>query len=93
MGDILSDLFFGRVSPFEDITEKTTGTQEMFHRYVEKREALEEGLTEEQKKALDDLITMRLDLETAYAEEAFKSGFRTASGLTAAAFLNRRDPL
>lgn len=86
MSDVLSDLFFGRISPFEDITEKTSGTQELFHAYVEARDAFERTLTEEQRQMLDALITQRLELETAYAEEAFKTGFRTAVRLIFTAF-------
>ena len=92
MCDVLSDLFFGRVSPFEDITEKTTGTQDLFHEYVARREVFEKELTEEQRKTLDDLITMRLDLETAYAEEAFKTGFRLAFRIAEEAFRPLREP-
>lgn len=86
MSDVLSDLFYGRISPFEYITEKTSGTQELFHSYVEARDAFEQTLTEEQRGTLDALITLRLELETSYAEEAFKTGIRTAARLAAAAF-------
>ena len=65
----------------------------MFHNYVEARDAFEQKLTEDQKKELDGLITMRLDLETAYAEEAFKTGFRLAVRLIAGAFQTPSGPL
>ena len=83
MSGILSDLFFGRVAPFENITERTSGTQELFRQYVAVRDDYEKTLTDEQRKGLDELITMRMDLETAYAEAAFREGFSITIGLLA----------
>ena len=79
----LSDLFFGKIAPFETIIEKTSGTQEQFRQYVCFHDSFEKQLTDEQRKTLDSLITMRLDLETTYAEAAFREGFSVAVRLIA----------
>ena len=49
MCGMLTDLFFGKVAPFENITEKTSGTQEQFRKYVAVRDEFEKTLSDEQR--------------------------------------------
>ena len=83
MTDILSTLFYGEVAPFETLSETTPASKELYERYKECRDAFESKLPDDLKDPFDEIISLRVDLGTCYAKEAFKLGFRLAVRLLA----------
>ena len=71
--DILEQLYFGRIVPWENRNDKTP-----------EMERLTQLLDEDGKKILERLMDNRSELESRQILEGFKDGFRLGVQLTAA---------
>ena len=75
-GDILEDLFYGKINPWEDCP----GNIEEFHGLNQKMSQLsailEERLDKETRSLLDQYLPNRADMETLLSCDSFKTGFR-----------------
>ena len=74
--DVLEDLFFGKIDPWENRPSK----MEEFHLLNQKMSQLsailEERLDKETRSLLDQYLSNRADMETLLSCNSFKTGFR-----------------
>ena len=72
--DILEDLFYGRLSPWEEIPKGDPTIAQLIHQQAELRAQLEEITQESQKGLLAQYMNARADLESHLYCHYFKMG-------------------
>ena len=85
--DILEELFYGRLSPWEEIPNDDPAIAELIHQQSEIRIALEKSLADADRKLLSQHMESRADLEQKLYCHYFKIGF-----LLGASFSERMHP-
>ena len=85
--DILEELFYGRLSPWEEIPNDDPAIAELIHQQPEISIALEKSLADADRKLLSQYMKSRDDLEQNLYCHYFKIGF-----LLGASFSERMHP-
>ena len=83
--DILNDLFFGKIVPWENRPESIEEFRRLNQRLGQLSDTLEERLDKETQALLDQYISDRADLESLLQCDSFKTGFRLGVQLMLAA--------
>ena len=83
--DILKQLYFGEIVPWENRNDRTPEMAELAERIDGEAERLEGLLDAEGKALLEKLLDDVSDLECRTICEGFKDGFRLGAQITAAA--------
>lgn len=73
--DILDELFYGRLSPWEEIPKDDPAIAQLIHQQSEISVALEKSLGDSERKLLSQYTESRADLETLFYCHYFKKGF------------------
>ena len=81
--DILEQLYFGRIVPWENRNDKTPEIEQCSEQVYQDVERLTQLLDEDGKKILERLMDNRSELESRQILEGFKDGFRLGVQLTA----------
>ena len=84
--DILNDLFFGKIVPWENRPENIEEFRRLNQRLGQLSNTLEERLDKETQAILDQYISDRSDLESLLQCDSFKTGFRLGVQLMLAAY-------
>ncbi len=84
--DILDDLFYGRLCPWEEMPQGADDISELLHRQTAAREKLDQHLDEATKALLTDYTDCRSEYEQNLYCHYFKLGF-----LMSAAFTKRTE--
>ena len=74
--DILEQLYFGRIVPWENRNDKTPEIEQCSEQVYQDVERLTQLLDEDGKKILERLMDNRSELESRQILEGFKDGFR-----------------
>ena len=82
--EILEQLYFGRIVPWENRNDKTPEIEQCSEQVYQDVERLPQLLDEDGKKILERLLDNRSELESRQILEGFKDGFRLGVQLTAA---------
>ena len=82
--DILEQLYFGRIVPWENRNDKTPEMEQCSEQVYQDVERLTQLLDEDGKKILERLMDNRSELESRQILEGFQDGFRLGVQLTAA---------
>ena len=82
--DILEQLYFGRIVPWENRNDKTPEIEQCSEQVYQDVERLTQLLDEDGKKILERLMDNRSELESLQILEGFMDGFRLGVQLTAA---------
>ena len=85
LNDILNDLFFGKIVPWENRPESIEEFRRLNQRLGQLSDTLEERLDKETQALLDQYISDRADLESLLQCDNFKTGFRLGVQLMLAA--------
>ena len=85
--DILEELFYGRLSPWEEIPNDDPAIAELIHEQSEIRTTLEKSLADADRNQLSKYLESRADLEQKLYCPSFKIGF-----LLGASFSERMHP-
>ena len=85
--DILDELFYGRLSPWEEIPKDDPAIAQLIHQQSEISVTLENSLGDSERKLLSQYTESRADLETLLYCHYFKIGF-----LLGASFSERMHP-
>ena len=88
LNDILNDLFFGKIVPWENRPESIEEFRRLNQRLGQLSDTLEERLDKETQALLDQYISDRADLESLLQCDSFKTGFRLGVQLMLAACKN-----
>lgn len=84
--NILNDLFFGKIVPWEDRPENIEEFRRLNQQLSQLSDTLEERLDKETQALLDQYISDRSDLESQLQCDSFKTGFRLGVQLMLAAY-------
>ena len=90
--DILKQLYFGEIVPWENRNDKTPEMAELAERIDGEAERLEGLLDAEGKALLEKLLDDVSDLECRAICEGFKDGFRLGAQITAASMESLKKP-
>lgn len=90
--DILKQIYFGEVVPWENRNDKTPEMMEIADRIDDGIERLKERLDNEGKKLLEKLLDDSSELENKTICEGFKDGFRLGVQIMAAALGDGKKP-
>ena len=82
--DILEQLYFGRIVPWENRNDKTPEIEQCSEQVYQDMEHLTQLLDEDGKKILERLMDNRSELKSHQILEGSKDGFRLGVQLTAA---------
>ena len=82
--DILEQLYFGRIVPWENRNDKTPEIEQCSEQVYQDVERLTQLLDEDGKKILERLMDNRSELESRQILEGFTDGFRLGVQLTGA---------
>ena len=85
--NILDELWYGNISPFEQCTRDDKRLKELFKLVARNRERLGEMLTEKQKEVLEKFEECMNEMHSVTERDAFSCGFRLGVRLMAEAFL------
>ena len=75
-GDILEDLFYGKINPWEDCPSHIEELRSLNQKMSQLSEILEERLDKETRSLLDQYLSNRADMEALLSCDSFKTGFR-----------------
>lgn len=75
-GDILEDLFYGKINPWEDCPGHIEELRSLNQKMSQLSEILEKQLDKEPRSLLDQYLSNRADMETLLSCDSFKTGFR-----------------
>lgn len=75
-GDILEDLFYGKINPWEDCPGHIEELRSLNQKMSQLSEILEERLDKETRSLLDQYLSNRADMEALLSCDSFKTGFR-----------------
>lgn len=84
--DILNDLFFGKIVPWENRPENIEEFRRLNQRLGQLSDTLEERLDKETQALFDQYISDRADLESMLQCDSFKTGFRLGIQLMISAY-------
>ena len=84
--NILNDLFFGKIVPWENRPENIEEFRRLNQQLSQLSDTLEERLDKETQVILDQYISDRSDLESLLQCDSFKTGFRLGVQLMLAAY-------
>ncbi len=90
--DILKQLYFGEIVPWENRNDKTPEMAELAERIDGEIERLKGLLDSEGKALLEKLLDDASDLECRTICEGFKDGFRLGAQITAASMEGLKKP-
>ncbi len=90
--DILKQLYFGEIVPWENRNDRTPEMAELAERIDGEGERLEGLLDAEGKALLEKLLDDVSDLECRTICEGFKDGFRLGAQITAATMESLKKP-
>ena len=85
--DIIKELWYGNVSPFEQSTRGDKQLKELLSLMARNRDELGEGLTEKQKETLEKFEEALNEMHSIAERDAFSYGLRLGIRLMAEAFL------
>ena len=85
--DIIHELWYGNVSPFEQCTRGDKRLKELLKLVARNREELGETLTDKQKETLEKFEDCMTEMHSITERDAFSYGFRLGVQLIAEAFL------
>lgn len=85
--NILDELWYGNISPFEQCTRDDKRLKELLKLVARNREELGETLTEKQKETLEKFEECMNEMHSMTERDAFSCGFRLGVQLMAEAFL------
>lgn len=74
--DILEQLFYGEIVPWEKSPENIEEIKQLNQKMAQLIEALDERLDDEAKALLDQYLSGRADIESISCCDNFKTGFR-----------------
>ncbi len=74
--DILEQLFYGEIIPWENSPENTQELKQLNQKMAQLSDALDERLDDETKALLDQYLSGRADIEAVFCCDSFKTGFR-----------------
>lgn len=86
--DIIDQLYFGRIVPWERQVEKPLEIEKYSDQVCEDIEYLRKLLDENGRKVLERLLDNGSEIERFQIKESFKDGFRLGMQLTAAGLHN-----
>ena len=85
--DIIKELWYGNVSPFEQCTRGDKQMKELLKLVARNKEALDASLTEKQKETLEKFEENMNEMHGITERDAFSYGFRLGVQLMAEVFL------
>ena len=85
--DIIKELWYGNVAPFEQCTQGDKQMKELLSLMARNRDELGEGLTEKQKETLEKFEEALNEMHSIAERDAFSYGLRLGIRLMAEAFL------
>ena len=85
--DIIKELWYGNVAPFEQCTRGDKQMKELLSLMARNRDELGEGLTDKQKEILEKFEENMNEMHGIAERDAFSYGFRLGVQLMAEAFL------
>ena len=85
--DIINELWYGNISPFEHWTRGDKRLKELLKLVARNREDLDGSLTENQKETLEKFEDCMNEMHSITERDAFSYGFRLGVQLMAEAFL------
>ena len=85
--DIINQLWYGNVSPFEQYTRGDKQLKELLKLVARNREELDGTLTEKQKEILEKFEDCMSEMHSITERDAFSYGFRLGVQLMAESFL------
>ena len=85
--DIIKELWYGNIAPFEQCTRGDRQMKELLSLMARNRDELGEGLTEKQKETLEKFEEALNEMHSIAERDAFSYGFRLGVQLMAEAFL------
>ena len=85
--DIINELWYGNVSPFEQCTRGDKRLKELLKLVARNREDLDGTLTDKQKETLEKFEDCMNEMHSITERDAFSYGFRLGVQLMAEAFL------
>ena len=85
--DIINELWYGNVSPFEQCTRGDKRLKELLKLVARNREELDGTLTDKQKETLEKFEECMNEMHSITECDAFSYGFRLGGQLMAEAFL------
>jgi hypothetical protein len=85
--DIINELWYGNVSPFEQCTRGNKRLKELLKLVAQNREELDGTLTEKQKETLEKFEDCMNEMHSITERDSFSYGFRLGVQLIAEAFL------
>lgn len=80
--DILEDLFYGRLAPWEDVPKDDEAIMNLIHRQAEASAKLDQSLGEADRQLLTQFTDLRSELEMRLYCYYFKKGFRMGVAFT-----------
>lgn len=84
--DILNDLFFGKIVPWENRPDNIEEFRRLNQKMGQLSDILKERLDKETQALLDQYISDRADMESLLSCESFKTGFRLGVQLMLAVY-------
>ena len=85
--DIINELWYGNVSPFEQCTRGDKRLKELLKLVARNREELDDTLTEKQKETLEKFEDCMNEMHSITERDAFSYNFRLGVQLIAESFL------
>ena len=85
--DIINELWYGNVSPFEQCTRGDKRLKELLKLVARNREDLDATLTDKQKETLEKFEDCMNEMHSITERDAFSYGFRLGAQLIAEAFI------
>ena len=85
--DIINELWYGNISPFEQCTRGDKRLKELLKLVAQNREELDGTLTDKQKETLEKFEDCMNEMHSITERDAFSYGFRLGVQLMAEAFL------
>lgn len=80
--DILEDLFYGRLAPWEEVPQDDDAVMNLIHRQAEASAKLHQFLGETDRQLLAQFTDLRSELELRLYCYYFKKGFRMGAAFT-----------
>ena len=90
MKNILIDLYYGRISPWETIVPRDPGYRGAWDRVLKLEQSLLVRLNDEEKKIYEEITKEQAIPIEMEREETFAEGFRLGARMMAEAFINNR---
>ena len=73
--DILEDLFYGKINPWEDCPSRIEKLRSLNQKMSQLSDILGERLDKETRSLLDQYLSNRADMEALLSCDSFKTGF------------------